>query len=82
MLGAKGPRVAQAQAILDAHRARLGDGQGIEGGLERIVEGFADLGLGEVAQDDGIFEVHSGLGIFNHGWTRINADSGIGGFRI
>ena len=58
MLGAEGARFAQANPGFDARGAGVLNGQRIDGGLEGIVQDFADFRLGQIAEHDRIFEVH------------------------
>ena len=56
-LGAEGPRVAQADAVLDARAAAVLDRQRVDGGLEGVEQHLADFRLGEVAQHHRVFEI-------------------------
>lgn len=58
MFGAEGTCFLQANLGFDARDAAVLNGEGIDSGLESVVEDFAGLRLGEVAEHHGIFEVH------------------------
>lgn len=56
-VGAEGARLAQADAVLDARGAGVADGEGVDAGFERVEKDFAGGGLGEIAEDDRVFEI-------------------------
>ena len=58
VFGAERARVLQANPVFDAGGAGFLDGQRVDRGLEGVEKDLAGVGLGEVAQHDGIFQIH------------------------
>ena len=58
MLGTEGTCFLQANPGFDARGTTILNGEGVDGGLESVVEDFAGLRLGEVAEHHGIFKAH------------------------
>ena len=62
MFSAEGAGVLEADIAINPSRAGVGNGEGVHRGLEGIVKDFSGVRLGEVADDDGVFEIDAGMG--------------------